>query len=64
MTVTVLDAAGVAPDLVRWAAEQTIRQHTEPDNPDRATGRCARCPDTDAGCALLAWAHAVAASKE
>ncbi|MDR7278949.1 hypothetical protein [Catenuloplanes atrovinosus] len=51
---------GVSPAAVLWAAEQTVRQHEEPPNDARATGRCARCEDS--GCGLLAWARVVLAA--
>ena len=37
-----------------WAARQVVRQHTEPPDDTRATGRCGQC--RDGGCTLLAWA--------
>jgi hypothetical protein len=46
------------PELVAWTAQQVIRQHTEPSSEDRATGRCAQCPDDGAAeCRLLRWAR-------
>jgi hypothetical protein len=42
---------------ITWAAQQIVRQHREPAEPDRATGTCAQC--TDAGCAMLTWAKDV-----
>jgi len=40
-----------------WAAEQVVRQHTEPASPDRATGHCAQC--RSGACALADWAYDV-----
>jgi hypothetical protein len=48
---------GPSPDAVVWAAQQIVRQHMEPPDPDRATGRCAKC--TPSGCPLLYWARDV-----
>jgi hypothetical protein len=42
-----------------WAAQQIVRQHEEPPEPDRATGHCAQC--REGGCSLLSWAMAVLA---
>jgi hypothetical protein len=47
----------VSPDVVRWAAEQVIRMHTEPPQNYRHTGRCAQCRHE--GCAMLTWARRV-----
>jgi hypothetical protein len=49
------------PAHVRWAAQQVVRQHEEGPDDDRATGRCAQCPEDDSECPLLAWAKAVLA---
>lgn len=45
----------VSPQVIHWATQQVLRQHNEPANPDRATGRCAQC--TPNGCRLLSWAQ-------
>lgn len=45
----------VSPEVIHWAAQQVLRQHNEPDSPDRATGRCAQCAPN--GCRLLGWAQ-------
>lgn len=44
----------VSPETLRWSAEQVIRQHREPADETRATGRCQQC--SAAGCTMLAWA--------
>lgn len=43
---------------VVWLARQTIRQHEEPPNPDRLTGRCGQC-QLDGACELLSWSRLV-----
>lgn len=42
----------------QWAAQRTVRMHTEPPSQSRATGRCARCLPAG-GCPMLAWALAL-----
>jgi hypothetical protein len=45
---------GPSQETLVWAARQVVRQHTEPPDETRATGRCGQC--LDIGCALLVWA--------
>ena len=52
----------VTRDTIIWAARQIVRQHNEPPNPDRATGRCAQCGPEH--CPLPTWATAVLAHSE
>jgi hypothetical protein len=49
----------VSADTVTWAADQVIRQHSEPPagRPD-GTPACAQCPP-DGPCPLLAWADVI-----
>ena len=44
-----------------WAARQVIRQHEEPEDPDRLTGTCGQCPPTGE-CRLYSWARAYVAA--
>jgi hypothetical protein len=60
------------PAMVRWAAEQVIRQHSETAErmdegaiplrqtgvPSRASGGCAQCDGSDPACRMLVWARA------
>lgn len=46
--------------IVRWAARTTYRQHAEPGDDSRRSGKCAQCVGSVSSgrCALLAWAMA------
>lgn len=46
---------GLDPDIVAWAARETVRMHREPSRDDRATGACKQCQPSG-GCPQLAWA--------
>jgi len=50
-----VDYGLVDPDAIQWAAQQVIRQHDEPADPHRTTGRCAQCGEE--GCRMLTWAR-------
>lgn len=54
--MTSADEGALTADLVAWAARRVVAQHAEEPDPDRATGRCARCPPTGP-CPMLSWAR-------
>lgn len=53
----------ISPETVQWTAEQTLRMHREPQNNERAAGRCAKCPPQVGDCRLLRWALTILDNK-
>jgi hypothetical protein len=56
--VAMLSRGPASSEIVLWAVQQVVRQHTETGDETRASGRCARCLDNGT-CPLLGWARSV-----